>query len=1175
MPSTKDLLKPVYDFYNGDEFPANVLIDKYLLRDSDGNFLETSVEQLIDRVAHGLADNTENPNKWFPIFVEAIANLKGVVPQGSVLSGIGQTESFQSLSNCFAVPSPEDSISGIFKTSEQMAQIFKRRGGCGVSLSTLRPEFAPVSNAAKTSSGVPGWMDFFSNTGRAVGTKGRRSAIMLSMAVNHPDVFSFATIKNDKTKVTGANISLELSDNFMEAVVNNAPFELQWPVDSKTPQITKTIDANELWSTICESAHQSAEPGLLFWGNIQKNLPADFYDEFKTITTNPSLRKGTRILTDGGIFEIDQLEGKTFNIRGFNGEWAEGKCFLSGQSKQLYRILISGKHEIYCTAEHKWPIYSQTSPNNMAKVETKDLVSGHLLFSGSLVDRLFDGSIGTFDEGFLIGCVAGDGWMTTRSDNGKLQIGLSISNKKIALRDEIQRILSEKFNCHGKFTDRKSTFEINIMNQVLIDKFTEYGIKTKTNGLPDILFNGASEDFRVGVLTGLFATDGYFDVEAKKRISLTTAYEKMATDVCDMLGYYGIKTCKLYSQQKGNFPNGKTYDGKLYDKWSIQISDKVSIAHFVKIFDQIKKYRPIMDMTGTDMSMGYSRKFAKVVSVEKTELFEDVWDITVNDDYHCFQLPQVYTGNCSEIPLSKFDSCRLTSICLTSYVNNKFQTDAYFDWSQFEKDVRTAMRMMDALVTAEIKSVERILDKVKQDNIPNLVEIELWENILNAGIRGRRCGLGVHGLADALCQLTVVYDSDAGVKWVEDIFSNLCYFAYDESIEMAKDFGPFPIFDWEKEKDCNFFKHFPVELIEKMKKHGRRNISILTCAPTGSISILSGCSTGIEPTFRNSYTRKRKINANDISARVDFIDDVGDKWQNYLVVERNVQLYFASIGEDLPGSEDELIQKLPKYFRTSDQIDWQKRVILQGALTKYIDHSVSSTVNIPESATVDDVKQIYETAWKAGCKGVTVYRENSRSGVLVSNDKKVDTTVRPDKLTRIDSPIRPKVLPCQVHFTSVKGKEFVVIVGFLGESVYEVFAGEHNNTLPNKQFSGEIIKQKSGQYDLCYVENGEEKKININRYFDNTEFEGITRLVSTSLRHHTPLAFVVEQLTKSSFDFGGFEKSLARVLRKYAKKEDLIRNLREDVNDDIEIQYVDGCTKIINHTKNTVISKCE
>jgi len=820
---TKNKFAQVYEFFDGDELRANVLIDKYLLKDREGVFVEYSVEELINRVCKTLAKTTDNPKHWQKEFYQAINGFKGVCPQGSILSAAGNKYFLQSLSNCFVTYCPDDSMASIFKAALQEATVMKHRGGDGMDLSKLRPCGSLVANAAGTSSGTTGFAEFFSNVCRTIAQSGRRGALMLTLDIKHPDALDWAKMKQDLKKTTKANISLKISDEFMRAVTNKEKFTQQWPVDAKNPKIKQEVDARKLWHEICNCAWASGEPGILMWDNITKMLPAHRYEKFHTICTNP----------------------------------------------------------------------------------------------------------------------------------------------------------------------------------------------------------------------------------------------------------------------------------------------------------------------------------------------------------------------CSEIPLSFGDSCRLVTICLINYVRNAFQHDVYFDFEAFEKDVRVAMRMLDAVIDVEVEHIDTILKKVKkernsypQDKHELDFEIELWQHVKETALAGRRTGLGTHGLADCLAQLGIKYDTDEALWMVDRIYGSLCHNAYDESVNMAIEKEPFPEWKWETEKDCPFFDHFPDWLLKKMKQHGRRNISILTNAPTGSIAMLSGCSSGIEPTFRLCYTRRRKINTNDINSKVDFVDHDGDKWHNYPVFEKNIKHYFDVTNQEPPNvcNDEELMTYLPSYFTTANRINWRKKIELVALAQKYIDHSISQTLNFTENTSVQTIKNAYMYAWEKGLKGITVYRDGCRTGVLVTNQGD-----RPNTIIRQEAPTRPEYLSCDIHPVTVQGEGYIVIVGLMGASVYEVFAGKHCNNIAHKKNIGQIRKVGRKKYILLLEQDNEELEIDINKYFENPQYSAITRLVSTSLRHGTPLEFIITQLQKSSEALMGFEKCLARVLKKYVSQEDLAKTIRycekcESMN--IEVRFIEGCSSVMCHDCNVVDYKC-
>jgi ribonucleoside-diphosphate reductase alpha chain len=597
-----------------------------------------------------------------------------------------------------------------------------------------------------------------------IGQNGRRGALMISMDIRHPDVEKFVTMKHDLTKVTGANVSVKISDEFMEAVQNNESFTLRFPVDAENPKYTREIDAASLWKQIVESATKTAEPGLLMWGNIEKYLPAESYadDGFKTICTNP----------------------------------------------------------------------------------------------------------------------------------------------------------------------------------------------------------------------------------------------------------------------------------------------------------------------------------------------------------------------CGEIPLSAYDSCRLISVNLKNFVKNPFTETAFFDFDHFSQVAGFAMRLSDDLVELEVEKLDNI---IKACDTPD--EVELWENLKAACVNGRRTGLGTHGLADALACLSLAYDSDEAIEVIDNIYSTFKVAAYTESVNLAQERGAFPVFNWDKEKDNAYIQSLPKNLQELIAKFGRRNISILTNAPTGSVSIMSQTSSGIEPVFRNSYTRRRKLSHNETDIKADFIDDLGDKWTEYEVFHHNVRAYL----------EANNTTEVPDFFTESDAIDWETRVRIQATIQKHIDHSISSTINLPKGTDPEVVSRLYQLGWKLGLKGITVYVDGSRTGVLVTN-----TEEEKESFPQHQAVKRPAELSCNIHHTTIQGEKWIILVGMLDGKPYEVMGGLSNLIeIPAKHTQGILVKHPrktmNSVYDLRVGKNGDTIVVkDIVKVFDNPNYAAFTRLISLSLRHGASIQYVVEQMQKDrDSDMFSFAKCVARVLKNY------------------------------------------
>jgi len=779
--------------YFKEKLPASVWTDKYALRDKENNLLELTPDAMHDRLASEFARIDAEQYKLdfetqFKSYRGALDQFARVVPQGSPMAAVGNTHQVMSASNCVVVASPQDSIAGIMKTGTELAQLMKRRCGVGIDISTLRPDGFKVNNAARTTSGSWSFADYFSYVTRMIGQENRRGALMVTLGVHHPDVIKFATMKADLTKVTGANVSIRLSDKFLEAVDKDLEYEQYWPMEGKK-QFSKMVRARDVWKVIVDTATATAEPGLIFWDRMTEYLPAHSYPQFRSTSTNP----------------------------------------------------------------------------------------------------------------------------------------------------------------------------------------------------------------------------------------------------------------------------------------------------------------------------------------------------------------------CSEISLSPYDSCRLISLNLTGYITSAF-TQPMFEWERFEADVRLATHMCDNLVDLELELINKIKAACGDDE-----ERSLWDKLWKAGHDGRRTGLGTHGLADALAQLNIRYDSEEALQMAEKISATLCCTAYDTSVELAKIRGPFPAWDWNIDKDNKFIQSLPEWLQAKIKKFGRRNISMLTQAPTGSVSIVSksgefdrwNVSSGIEPVFRNSYIRRKKINSND-KARADFKDNLGDTWQEYPVFHPNVKNYLEKVrGYRFTQSDDALsdetleklkAEKLPDFFTTSDQIDWKYRVMLQGKIQSKIDHSISSTINFSKGTGPDVVGGVYLSAWKHNLKGVTVYVDGSRDGVLITEPTKkvTDPNARPEKITTSSAPKRPKTLPCDIHQVTVDGRRWTVMIGLLHGAPYEVFMGYSEQLqLPAKIKTGVIEKTGKGKYNLHSGQGDDELVIkDIISVFNNPECAWATRLLSTNLRHGVSCEILCSVLSKDG-KINDINRVIARVFKKY------------------------------------------
>ena len=804
-----EALEKSLEYFDGDSLAANVFVTKYALTDRESTIHETSPDDMHRRMASEFARiEKKHPNSMSEEEIyELFKDFKYVVPQGSPMSGIGNPHQIQSLSNCFVIESPYDSYGGILKVDQELVQIAKRRGGVGFDLSTIRPKGEPTGNCARTTDGIEVFMDRFSNSCREVAQGGRRGALMLTISVHHPQIRDFIKIKRELTRVTGANISVRLSDEFLNAVTNNSDFELRFPVDAKDPKISKLINAQELWDEIIESAHACAEPGLLFWDTATRLTPSDIYTEegFGSTSTNP----------------------------------------------------------------------------------------------------------------------------------------------------------------------------------------------------------------------------------------------------------------------------------------------------------------------------------------------------------------------CGEIILSPYDSCRLMVVNLLSFVEDPFAPTAKFNYKKMSEVVQKAQRLMDDMIDLEIEQVEKILEKISNDPEPDSVraiELDLWENIRTQALLGRRTGLGVTAVGDALAALGIKYGSEESIETVEEFYKCLAVNAYRSSCIMAKERGPFEIHSHDKEKGHPFLERIweaAPDVHEMSKKYGRRNIALTTTAPAGSVSVMTQTTSGIEPAYLLSYKRRKKINRDiESDARVDFVDDVGDAWQEYDVYHRGFKKWM-----DTTGKED--VRMSPYWKATSNDIDWVAKVNVQAAAQKWVCHAISNTTNLPGDVSIETVKDVYLTGWRSGCKGVTVYRDGSRSGVLVTKEEQ-DI---PGGFRTYEAPSRPDELKCHIHHASIKGEAWTILVGLLDGRPYEVMGGlQKYIEIPKKYRKGVIIKHhyktKNSRYDLRIGKNGDEILIkDIVDVFDNPNHAGFTRTISLALRHGAPIQYVVEQLQKDrEMDMFSFSKVIARVLKYYIKDGTVPGKATcENCGAEDTLRYQEGC----------------
>jgi ribonucleoside-diphosphate reductase alpha chain len=798
------------EYFKGDELAARVWSTKYALKDSYGNLYEQTPDDMHHRLASEIArieKKYANPMSEAELF-ELLKDFKYIVPAGSPMTGIGNDYQVASLSNCFVIgqDGSADSYGAIIQIDEEQVQLMKRRGGVGHDLSHIRPTGSPVKNSALTSTGLVPFMERYSNSTREVAQDGRRGALMLSVSVKHPDSEAFIDAKMESGKVTGANVSVKMHDDFMRAAINGEIYTQQYPIDSNAPTYTKEVDAAKLWKKVIHNAWKSAEPGVLFWDTITRESVPDCYADlgYKTVSTNP----------------------------------------------------------------------------------------------------------------------------------------------------------------------------------------------------------------------------------------------------------------------------------------------------------------------------------------------------------------------CGEIPLCPYDSCRLLAINLYSYVKNPFTPEAEFDFELFKKHVAVAQRMMDDIIDLEVEKIEKILNKVDSDPEAESIkrtERELWEKIMDKTTKGRRTGVGTTAEGDMLAALGLRYGTPEATAFSVEVHKTLALAAYRSSVVMAQERGAFNVYDAKREENNPYIqrlKEADPELYDLMVKHGRRNIACLTIAPTGTTSIMTQTTSGIEPVFQPVYRRRRKVNPNDKNVHVDLVDEVGDSFEEYVVFHHKFITWMNANGYTYDSTHrytieevDELVQKSPYYKATANDVDWLEKVQMQGAIQKWVDHSISVTINLPNDVSEELVGKLYEEAWRCGCKGCTVYRDGSRTGVLEGmKEKKKEVSKKEEKnCVCFDNKvrIRPAELECDVvRFQNNKDK-WIAFVGIKDGVPYEIFTGladdEEGILLPKSVTKGKIIRvvQEDGtkRYDFQFVNSrGFKTTMEGLSYKFDKEFWNYAKLISGVLRYGMPIDQVIKMISSLQMDsetINSWKVGVERALKKY------------------------------------------
>lgn len=1185
--SYNEVYEASLDYFKGDELAAKVFVDKYALRDNQGSYHELTPFDMHKRLAKEFArveGKYENPMSEDEIF-SLLENFRYIVPQGSPMSSVGNPFQLQSSGNCFVIESTYDSYGGILKTDQELAQLMKRRAGVGVNISNIRPKGVPTNNAARTTDGIGIFMERFSNTCREVAQGGRRGALILVISCHHPEIEKFIDIKKDLKKVTGANISILLSDEFMNAVKSENDVQLRWPIDDKkSPQVERWVSAKELWSKIVDAAHGMAEPGLLFEDNIKNNSIPHLYRHkdpaFAERATNPCFHGDERFLDESGYvkFKDSQIKGQgiplvdnrisyvgdpknedptnwkmDFNQKGTTCSEYEGGAFITQKSAELLELELSNGQNLKCTPDH----HIATTDG---MVEAKDLSPSHeILISVPTPPKhdILDGlsSDMTNDEmcSFLMGLIAGDG---TFSDN-KVHIDLW-GDHRYEMTHLINDIANNLFknnsvqltngwnkrklsSCYISTDERRNKTRISstFLKHLLEQKYN-FSKETKLS-VPEFVLNNARKKEGLFYLSGLYYADGSVQSGSRSNASIRLAQSNrgLLRDVQLLLHANGISS-SIYLRRKSHTANIKNINYKVKDQYEL-ITTCGGWKAFGKLikFNHPQKDQKLKQLL-SNVKRNYTKKtFLKLVS--RKSIAPDTVYCIKESRTRSIIVNTVTTRRCGEIPMGT-DSCRLLLLNVLSYVKKPFENKSSFDFDLFYEHAMKAQRLMDDLVDLEIEIIEKIIEKITLDPEPNEVkeiELKLWNEFLRVCSAGRRTGLGVTAIGDAVAALGHTYGSDKSIKVIEKIYKTMALAAHKSSCILAKERGPFEIFDYklEDKSDCNYLKRIwnaDPEIRSLAKKYGRRNIALTTTAPCGSVSILTQTTSGIEPAFLVKYTRRKKINPSDIDASVDFVDSMGDKWKEYTVYHHRFKQWM-----EITGKTE--IEDSPYFKATSNDINWVSKVKGQAAAQRWVSHAISNTTNLPNNTTKEVVSDVYMTGYESGCKGVTVYRDGCRTGVLVSDEtyksqnKDKSKDGRPTAIIPSESPKRPKELMCAIHRATVKGVKWVVLVGMLYNELYEIFMGLHDNwKIPSKYTEGKVVRAKRGHYDLLDVTNNVLVE-NIIESADNEELSWTTRMISTSLRHGVPIEYLIEQLSKDG-NIVDINNVLARLLKKHVRK---------------------------------------
>jgi len=987
MASRKEALACALEFYGGDELAARVWVDKYALRDKSGDFKETSPTQMHDRLL-----------SYFPGDAGIDEAVRGgwFVPAGRILFAMGNPYVRATQFNCYVIPIKSDSLEGIFECAKEMARTYSYGGGCGIDLGCLRPGGAPVNNTAMTSSGSVSFMDFFSKVTGTVGQHGRRGALMITIPVDHPDVLAFIGAKDDldpavmagasaatrnflynRRAVGHANISVRLTDEFMEAVERGGKFRLRWP--SGGAECEREVDAREYWGKLCHQAWKQAEPGLIFWGRMAEESPSNQYEGGEVLTTNPCFTAEMRLHTSGGMATFGELHRSgsgasavtdaRVSMSGISGEFGTvprpaSPVRLTAKRQRVFKLTTKHGHQLRCTAYHKFP-----TPDG--RKELRELKPGDVLLLQSGEGGW--GTVGNYEDGLVLGSLTGDGCVSHKEKGGPFAVWLMFWNEP-DMAERLVAIVNKRVSrlSRGKTVGIVEVLSRNqhnaqhINSQVLYRYLhDQYGINGSSfkERVPECVWRGRRSFVR-GYLAAFFQADGtvLLSGHAKSRtlsIRLSQSNPDILRDVQTLLGNFGIVSSLHLRREAGeiSLPDNKggrklcnckrSYEIIISRPNALLFEKKVGFAG-----NKRARLRAALDERGRDCQR--PERFITAVKSIEPDGEEDVFCLN-EPETHSVVVNGVVTAQCAEQALPAYDSCNLGSVNLRHMVRDPWTDGADTDWGRLETAVRAGVRFLDGVRTVE----------ADEDRFPLPQQREASE-------RFRRVGLGVMGLGEMVASLGMVYGSEECLKFFGKLCESVRDSAYDESVELARRLGPFPAFDWGQHQKCPFVQRLPHPLRDKIAAHGLRNVTVVSFAPTGTIAILGQTSGGIEPMFAPVYRRYSNLGGRERS--------------EFRVYDPAISRWREATGADFPSGADdvtpEAVDTLPPNFIFSHQVPWRARVDMQALAQGFVDSSISSTINLPPDASEEEVSAIYTHAWKAGCKGVTVYREGCRENIL-------------------------------------------------------------------------------------------------------------------------------------------------------------------------------------------------